>query len=287
MSGKSIELTIRKRYSCRSYKPVSLTSEDRRRVSDIVSHDINGPFGSSAKFSFFAAEGGESDELKGLGTYGFIKNPAAFITGVIKDEGMNLEDYGYLVEKMILQITDMGLGTCWLGGSFRRSRFAAKAGIAGDEIMPAVVSVGYIADKKTVTERLIRAGAGSDKRKKSSELFFNGRMGELETDSESVYGTALEMVRIAPSASNKQPWKIVKEDGKNIYHFFLERTPGYNKNVKPAGRADLQRVDMGIAMCHFESVVTGAGSKGAWKRSVPLNISVPAGWEYSVTWDGE
>jgi len=60
------------------------------------------------------------------------------------------------------------------------------------------------------------------------------------------------MVRIAPSASNKQPWRIVKIEG--AWHFFLERTKGYGDGIifKLLKLADIQRLDMGIAMCHFE-----------------------------------
>jgi len=33
----------------------------------------------------------------------------------------NLEDFGYLMEEAILFATGLGLGTCWLGGSFTKS----------------------------------------------------------------------------------------------------------------------------------------------------------------------
>ena len=68
------------------------------------------------------------------------------------------------------------------------------------------------------------------------------------------------MVRLAPSASNRQPWRIIAGRSRKDFHFFLERTPGYNNNrfVK----SDLQRVDMGIAMCHFELAMKESGFNG-------------------------
>ena len=70
----------------------------------------------------------------------------------------------------------------------------------------------------------------------------------------------IEMVRLAPSASNKQPWRIVKS-GTGL-HFFLSRTPGYGGYAKAV---DMQRIDMGIAMAHFELGCKETGFEGGWK----------------------
>ena len=47
------------------------------------------------------------------------------------------------MEKAILYATGLGLGSCWLGGTFRRSRFAERISARSDEIVPAVASLGY------------------------------------------------------------------------------------------------------------------------------------------------
>ncbi len=282
-----IEDVIRKRYSCRSYKMETLTKDDRENIAGFISQNIKGPFGSSARFTLFASEPEDSAALKGLGTYGFIKNPAAFVAGVVKESDIYPEDYGYSMERIILHLTEMGLGSCWLGGSFKRSSFADKAGIGDDESIPAVASIGYIADKKTGTDRLLRTGAGSKKRKKSEELFFDSRNIKLNINYNEGYGKALEMVRLAPSASNRQPWRVVKEDGKNIFHFFLERSTVYTGIIKLMKYADLQRIDIGIAMCHFEFTAVESGLRGVWEHGNPAGIKTPAGWEYSITWNGE
>jgi hypothetical protein len=92
------------------------------------------------------------------------------------------------------------------------------------------------------------------------------------------------MVRLAPSASNKQPWRIVRED--NAWHFYLSRTGGYAGG--PAKRLleveDIQRVDIGNAMCHFELTARAAGLQGGWLTQLP-NAQVPGqGLEYVATW---
>lgn len=53
------------------------------------------------------------------------------------------------------------------------------------------------------------------------------------------------MARLAPSAVNKQPWRIVVADNKA--HFYLKRSKGFGHE----GKLDMQMIDMGIALCHF------------------------------------
>lgn len=278
--------TMKKRYSCRSYTGEPLSAADRECLDDIIKRSVPGSFGSRPAFTLIAAEPGDSESLKGLGTYGFIRKPAGFIVGAVDESPMYLEDFGYCAEKIILEATEAGMGTCWLGGTFKKSSFAIKAGISGNTEIPAVIATGYIAEKKTLTERLVRAGAGSDKRKEPDELFFSHELGALDTAFYgSAYGTVLEMVRIAPSASNKQPWRIIRGSGGTDFHLFLERTKGYNDNrfIK----SDLQRVDMGIAMCHFELAAELCGLKGSWIKIDPADIKTPASWEYTASWRGK
>jgi hypothetical protein len=44
----------------------------------------------------------------------------------------------------------------------------------------------------------------------------------------------------------------------------------------------VQRVDMGIAMCHFEFAARELGLKGRWDRSRAPRGS--EGWRYIVSW---
>jgi nitroreductase len=275
---------MKTRYSCRSYtgKPISVA--DRERLAELINQSDLGPLGSRPAFKLITSEPGDGDSLKGLGTYGFISKPAGFIIGSVNESPMYLEDFGYCMERIILHATGIGLGTCWLGGTFKKSRFAEKAGIAENTEIPAVTATGYIAEKMTIREKLIRAGAGSDKRKSVHELFFSHELKRLDDAFySSPYGTVLEMVRIAPSASNRQPWRIVRGRSGKDFHLFMERTKAYNNNrfVK----SDLQRVDMGIAMCHFELAAKESGLKGSWIKRKPQDINTSAAWEYIASWN--
>ena len=52
-----------------------------------------------------------------LGTYGFIKGAYSFIASSTVREEFALESLGYQMEKIVLKATELGLGTCWLGGT--------------------------------------------------------------------------------------------------------------------------------------------------------------------------
>jgi hypothetical protein len=150
--------------------------------------------------------------------------------------------------------------------------------------MPAVIAVGYAADKRRWLDSYVRRLAGSDSRLPWTSLFFNGTfLIPLSADTAGGFATPLEMVRLGPSASNRQPWRIIK-DGMR-WHFYMHRTPGYaERNRTFLKIADLQRVDMGIAMCHFELSVQEAGLSGEWTRC-DENIEKPNDLtEYIITW---
>jgi nitroreductase len=284
--SKPITEIIKQRYSCRSYlhKPI-LENHRWLLESFIASTCCKGPLGTHPRFGLIAALEDDSRALRGLGTYGFIKNPTGFIVGVVRAEEKNLEDFGYLMETAILYATDLGLGTCWLGGSFTRSNFIERFPLARAETMPAVVATGYPLDGSRTTD-LIRQRAGSDERLAWDSLFFDGKFGQtLNPEKAGVIAEALENVRLAPSASNKQPWRVIKDEG--AWHFYLQRTRGYGAPsplFKMMRLADLQRVDIGIAMCHFDLSARQLRINGKWEFVEPSIARMDELCEYVVSW---
>jgi hypothetical protein len=284
--SKPVTEIIEKRFSCRTYIDKPIAEEDRERLSDYLSAIGAGPFGAAVRFRLVAATDQDRKALKGLGTYGFIKGATGFIVGAAGPSRKNLEDFGYMMESVILFATDMGLGTCWLGGTFTRSSFAKKISATVEELVPAVTSVGYIL-KKEQSDVTVRQIVGGHNRQPWGNLFFREKFGiPLSPDEAGSYAAPLEMVRIGPSATNKQPWRIIK-DG-DSWHFYMQRTRGYGDTLtfKLLNIADLQRVDMGIAMCHFEMAAGELGLKGRWDIKEP-KIEKPASLcEYSASWIG-
>ena len=282
---KPITEIISQRYSCRSYRPEPIAAETQQRLQDYMAGLRTGPLGAPLRFDLLAASEGDRRALRGLGTYGFIRGAAGFITGAVGPGEKNLEDFGYQMEAAVLAATALGLGTCWLGGSFTQSSFARKIGVMDGEIVPAVTATGY-AVERSLYSRLVRSQVGAERRLPRGDLFFLGRFGvPLPAGASGPYVWPLEMVRLAPSASNKQPWRMIK-DGRT-WHFYLQRTPKYGPgsvvfNVMKL--ADLQRVDIGIAMCHFELTARELGLGGKWVQMKP-GLEIPdERTDYEVSW---
>ena len=282
--SKPVTEVIRQRFSCRTYFEKPIAEDKRQRLADFLSSARKGPLGTPVRFEIVAATEQDRNALKGLGTYGVIKGATGFIVGAVGLSAKNLEDYGYLMERGILCATDIGLGTCWLGGTFTRSRFAKKVLAEDGELIPAVTSIGYIAERGKF-EGKMRQIVGADNRQSWESLFFREKFGvPLSRDEAGPYAVPLDMVRIGPSASNKQPWRIIK-DGSS-WHFYLKRTKGYGNSFtfKLLRLADLQRVDMGIAINHFELTAGELGIKGTWVIKEPKIEKPDRMTEYTVSW---
>ncbi len=278
----SVQDLIRRRSSVRKYRKQPIPAELRARLSDWLAAPPPGPFGNATRYRLVAVSEDSAEELKGLGTYGFIKDPPAFVVGGVRAGAGDLEDYGYVTEQAVLFATDLGLASCWLGGSFSKSSFAGRIDLEQDEILPAVFSVGLATRRRGALDRLIRWQAGSAKRRPWEALFFEAELGHPLTEERAGdLAQALELLRLAPSASNRQPWRLVLcEQG---LHLFLRRSPKYQRSMRVMGLVDLQRVDMGIAMCHLDLAVRATGMAGSWEMRDP-GWDLPEHLTYIATW---
>ena len=272
-----IEL-IKKRQSKRTYTKNPVSPEILEQIKSILESYTLGSFGNKVIFSIVEKDFALKNQKIKLGTYGFISGAKYFIAGEVKKNDYAFEDCGYLLEKIILHLTELNLGTCWLGGTFSRSDFAVVLHSDKDSIIPAITPFGYAALSKSLKEKTIRYTAKADTRKPWDELFFKETFSTPLTKEDALlFNMPLEMVRLAPSASNKQPWRIIKDN--DTFHFYLKRTPGYNKYFKDV---DLQKIDMGIAMAHFELACEELNLQGKWEVKNSKLISEDV--EYIVSW---
>jgi nitroreductase len=257
-----LEITelIRKRVSCRTYADKPVEEKTLQKFRKLIAAKHVGSFGNKPKFQLINLDESSLGDWNNLVTYGVIKNARFFLVGTIKNSERAMEDYGYCKENLILKATELGLGTCWLAGTFNAGGFARAVDLAEGEVLPTVSPIGYPADQKSFTEKIFRGFAGSDHRKPWPDIFFTGNFSTPLTKAMAgKYAEVLENVRLAPSASNKQPWRILQDAAGNTFHFYLERAFGYTLREIP-----LQDIDMGIAMSHFELTAHEMGVKGKW-----------------------
>jgi len=268
---QSVINLIKIRKSCRTYDGKAVEKIARQKMIDYAAQ-ISEKAKIKVRFTLV-----NNNHLEGkLGTYGNISGAKSFIVGILNKQEKDAVEFGYLFEKIILFTTDLGLQTCWLGGGFNRRDFKQNTKILENEFIPIVSPVGIKKGNPRLLESVMRTAVGADKRKPWSELFFQGNAAvPLSKSDAGPYEIPLEMVRLGPSASNKQPWRIIKDN--NAFHFFLYRTRGYG-----VPNYDVQKNDIGIAKCHFELSAIESGLTGKWQQTA--NINAPGDWEYITSW---
>ena len=237
----NIKKHIQERRSVRNFDGCAL---DENTKAELMSYaeGIENPFGLSVTFKYLEAK------RDGL-VCPVVSGTELYVGGKIKNTAHANEAFGYAFEEFILYAQSLGLGTVWLGGTMNRDAYEKAMDLAEDEMMPCATPVGYTAKKMSVREIMMRKAIKADERQPFEALFFDGDFSKhLTKEAAGTMAEPLEMVRLAPSAVNKQPWRVVVAD--NAAHFYLQRRKG-STNESHEGKLDMQKVDLGIALCHF------------------------------------
>jgi len=271
-----MEETVKKRYSARNYTDREVEVPKRRQL-EVFMGTLDNPFGK--KVSFHDLDDNDLSGQQKLGTYGVIKGARRFIGTSVKAEPMALEALGYELEAVILYLAHLGLGSCWLGGTFKRKEFAKAMAVADDDLFPIISPYGYAAPKMHMTETLMRKMIRADQRRGWDELFFSHEFHRPLTRQEAgALDFPLEMLRLGPSASNKQPWRVLVK-GKAC-HFYEYSQPRYSD----AFSYDIQSVDMGIAAAHFDFSAREKGLMGHFEQACEPALALPANTRYAFSW---
>lgn len=258
---------IQGRKSVRTYNGEQLSDEHRKLLEEYVK-GITGPFEIPVDFVFIdAKEHGLSSPV--------LAGESLYVAGKVEKKPYADVAYGYAFEKLVLYAWSLGIGTVWIGGTMKREDFEKAAGLKTGYMMPCISPLGYPTKKKSLKETMMRKGVGADNRIGAEKLFFDSTWGnplKCEGDMSDI----LEAVRWAPSAVNKQPWRIIFKDG--VYHFYEKKDKGYvNEST-----GDLQKIDVGIALCHFTMGLEEKGKPYEILISDP-GIEIPSNTEYIVS----
>lgn len=267
--------TIKKRCSVRTYQDKELEPDVKEMLQSYMDN-LENPFGMQVKK--YIIDKKLASEGEKLGTYGVIKGASTFMGISVPDKDLAHVAAGYEFENLILEATALGLGTVWLAATFNREGFASAMGVPKDELFPAISPVGYPAAKRSLTESLMRTAMRSSSRKEWNTLFYlDNFQTPLHKDESGDYAEPLEMLRLAPSDKNTQPWRVLKAS--NSYHFFVTYKSGISR-----GEEIIKRVDAGIALSHFHQTVLELGLKGCFKQTEPENIELPQNTYYITSW---
>ena len=275
MFQEPLDTLVKRRYSVRTYtnKPIPQSIKDE--ITAYIK-TLSNPF--PAKPAFTLVEAAVAANGAKLGTYGMIKGASNFIVSQVKNEPYAVEALGYEFEQLFLFLTSLNLGTCWLGGTFDRAEFAKVIRESNQMLIPAISPFGYF-ERKSLRESIVRGFVHADSRKPWDTMFFDGDFSTpLSQSAAGPYAQLLEMLRLAPSASNKQPWRVVRHSGG--YHFYEQKTPGYSD----AFDFDMQGIDMGIAACHFQLAAQEQGIGGRFNLNAAPALTLSANTIYKYSW---
>ena len=258
---------IKGRRSVRTFDGNPISREDRDKLTEFIS-SISNPFGIPVEFVLLDAE------EKGISSP-VITGEKLYVAGKVAKIPYADVAFGYSFEQFVLYAWSLGIGTTWIGGTMKREQFEKAAGLKDGEMMPCVSPLGYPARKKSVREVMMRKGVGADIRMPAEKIFFDGDFDTpLSGKKKDAINDLIEMVRWAPSAVNKQPWRIVCTDD-GSYHFYEKKDRGFISNAT----GDLQKIDVGIALCHF---VMALEEQGLTPKAAVIDpgIRLPEGMEY-------
>lgn len=259
-AGKAMALASAclRRRTVRTFDGTPLSPEACEPLETLASNDEN-PYGIPVDLRFFDAE-------KYGATSRVIRGTSWYVVGALPRCPHAEEAFGYVVERLVLAAAAHGLGTAWLAGTIDRPAFERVVGVDRDEnrIMPAIIAVGVPAARMSALERVMRSKLHADERAPWNTLFFQGDLAHPMASPDAcdpVISAALSCVRLAPSAQNLQPWRLVCSDG----HIDLLE----HRTLPLRSIGDVQLVDMGIAMLHLEAGLAQRGVHGTWSFDGP------------------
>ncbi len=171
-------------------------------------------------------------------TYGIFTGVENYIALIgKKGDEHRMEKEGYFGEKLVLEATDMGLSTCWIGTSYRRDK--CTCAVAADETLDLVIAIGYSEEKRSFKENMMDNMMHKNSKRLEDIMI-------CKETPPSWFKSGMDAVSKAPTARNLMPFIFTYEDDR--------------ATISTNGDAERVMVDIGIAKLHFE---LGAGC-GKW-----------------------
>lgn len=244
---------LRHRHSVRSYSKEVLekhmVDELKATVTSINTYEAG------LKFKLFF---NNNDPFNGFfKSYGTFENPSNYLVAVV-DEGVDhiLEKAGYYAEKFVIKCIELGIGTCFVGGTYDPASINVILK-AGEKIL-FVVLFGFSTDRLRLKEKMM-AHFIHRKKYNLSHYFEPEKDFEEKCKSFPNLKTGTEAVECAPSAMNKRPVRVFIRNikGKDLICAKVNETN--KKNL----------IDLGIAKFNYNFVT---GTECEWGNGSPLEI---------------
>lgn len=240
--------TIFKRKSVRKYDFTPLDNKTMLEIQEFAKKINNLYKNIKTEIKF----GGE-DEVNGL--LFKVKAPHYIVMFSENKDGY-LTNAGFMLQQIDLFLSSKGLGSCYLGMTQPAKALGKSEGM--DFIM--VLAFGKPA------EEVHRTNISEFKRKALSEI-----------SNITVKDDLLEAARLAPSATNSQPWYFTSGEG--IIHSYCVK----NNFIRAMAYDRLNKFDMGIALCHIVTAAEYAGRKIEFTHDKTAQEKHPGGYYYIIS----
>ena len=177
-------------------------------------------------------------------SYGMIKGAHTCIALVVSQQTETTQiKAGYAGEMLVLEATAMGLGSCWIGGTYDKKAIQKYVKLNENEKLLCVIAIGYNPQNMHFIEKI---ASYVNRKGKAAENFLQSNEKVPTWVKEGI-----SSVTKAPSALNAQPVGYRYEKGK-VMAFTTQANHG------------LEKLDLGISMLHFEIGAKRAGYEGQW-----------------------
>ncbi len=218
---------IENRVSRRKFEKEPITNREKENIISLI-QQLN----EESRLTMAFMENGSGAFEKLRKSYGLFTNVRSLILMKGKRDDKDLkEKIGYYGEDLVLAITDLGLGTCWVGGSFDKDELPVDNG----EELVCVVVVGKV-EAPSLKEKMVRSATHRKVKSMEERIISDQPLPQWVQN-------GMKAVLFAPSAKNTQ--KVIFK---------------YQNNVLSAQIADdysMDMVDLGIAKKHFDIEAKG------------------------------
>jgi nitroreductase len=196
-----------------------------------------------------------------LGAYGRIVSPPHYLVPYSGGDKHPLTGQGYRVEQIAVRLTELGIGTCYIGSLGREDAVRSRFGLPEAARVGAFLVFGHPAT--SLAGRAVNTGlrrvAGAINKHPPEHIFYCETFDDPTTPSEDL-APLIEAARRAPSAANAQPWRLLWHAG--VLYLFIKRdNPRYGKGIT----AQYRLYDGGICMANVALALDALGLTGNWE----------------------
>lgn len=242
---------LQSRHSVRSFSPDLVAPEIVKKLKAEIT--MTNTHEQGMKFQLFTED---PDPMKGFSkSYGAFINPRNYMAAVVDTATPHaLERAGYFAERFVVKAVELGLGTCYVGGTYNKE--AVKAQLRAGEKILFIVLFGYPVDKTRFLAKMMTKMVHT-KKMHPTQFFEPQDMLNNALELFPMLNTGLEAVACSPSSLNKRPTRLLmKEIGDKC--LLCARVDDSNpKNL----------IDLGIAKYNFNFATA---TECEWGNGAPL-----------------